>query len=225
MDTSKLRYVLLPAKYYGQENFNLYNEIYKFWSTQWSHAFKEIGLKDCLPSDEFLRQSEVSAIFLEETPVACVLFDWFDLTDPHHLAHSYFDSLNVDQKDLVKGLNLGRCLTFNYLAVDPAFRGQEISMIDLAIGLAVKRLKNSQFENAICFCRNTRKIHELLHRMGGKSEIKNVMMNGEPSDFGVFDRSSVVKASESPLENLILSLWDAKIIERNQNPLFSTIKK
>jgi hypothetical protein len=224
MTNSKLNYVVLPAKYSGAQFRSEYEAIFTFWYNRWSAAYAEIDATKVMRGDDFFRQAEVSAIFSDGKPVAAVLFDWFNLGDPAHLIHSYFESFSAANR-VTAAAQLGQCLAFNNLAVDPAYRRQGVSMVDLAIGLAVKRFEASSFPNAICFCRNTRKINELLYRMGGSTLFADLKINGEESDFGVFDRHSIEKARLSPFDPLISELWDGRTMVSAPFELFELNKK
>jgi hypothetical protein len=224
MDASKLQLVILRSK--DSKEPALQSEIYSFWHQHWSQTYREIGRSELLHADDFLRQEEVAALFYDKKPIASILFDWLDVTNPVHQKHSFFYPLD-DQKiaNLSEKFQLKSCIVFNFLAVDQAWRKNEISIADLILGLAVKRFESSNFKNVIAFCRNTRKANELMHRHGGISAIKDLLVNSESSDFGVFNRSSILDAEKNSYHELIQKLWKNRIMERSRHPQFKKPKQ
>jgi len=223
MQTSQYQYVCLPTKWPPKKHSALLDAMFNFWHKSWLETYGEAGLRKTLSADDFFKHSESSAIFLNGQVVALLLFDCFDSSNPIHLESSYFEGLSSSNKLELSAMRIGNCLTFGQLAVAPAFRKAAVPLTDLIVGLGVLRLAKSGFAGALAMSRNSRKIHLLVHRLGGRSLFHNLIVNNEPCDLGLFTPNEVPAVLANPLGNYIRDLWERRILIPNDQKPFSKI--
>ncbi len=208
---SQLKLVIVPGRISSPKIREHRKELYSFWKKNWSQTFNEINIKFNGESDDFCRQFEVLGIMHDTKVVGCVLIDVFDIHDFTNSHHSYFNKFsnetilnmqNTIKEDLV--------FTLNYLTVDSEYR-KHLIFPDILVGLVIKRMYESNLSTIITYTRNTRRTNKLAYRFGAKTIQSNLSVNGEPSDFVFFDRSSYQYVIQHQSAQLIESLWTRRI--------------
>lgn len=199
----KIQYHILPGKFGSLINRPLFSEMFSFWKKQWEPLVKGLAGLSVFKSDDFLRQFEITAISYEGQIVGVLCLDLFDLNNDIHLDHSYFSWLQSN--DLRIFQNFGYSLVINQLTVAKLWRG-EFGIADLLVGLAVKRMKQSNFDRTICYTRNFRRTNTLAERWGAHAILDDQLVHNEPSTYYEFPKDcfSIV---DHPLKGVVDYLW------------------
>lgn len=207
----EIQYCVLPGRYSGSAHRSLYSDLYRFWRVSWAKAFFEINKQVSLPVNEFFRHEEVTCLTYKNSVVACALIGYFDIDNPVHLEHQYFENYPEEVLHKIKSLsNSMPVFTFGYLAIDPTYRKDHM-LADIIVGLAVRRIQESENPLMITYTRNSRKTNDLGYRLGAKAIAKNHIANGESSDFIYFDSSSMQTVLHNEAINQINDLWRRRV--------------
>lgn len=223
---NELYFVEVPGKNPSRAFQGYYTRIYEFWHAHWLRTFGEVNGITRLHSDEFCRQSEVSALFLERDPVAVFLYDWFDLRNAAHLEHSYFSRFPDIVLETLRQMEIAEVMIINYLAVAENWRRTQnhVSLADVMMGLAVKRFVNSRFRYIVAYARNSRRTNDLMYNFGAVPVHQNLVAHREPSDFVLFDRHRLNFRVEPAVTDLIERLWSARMSDHGKLGVFESQK-
>jgi hypothetical protein len=221
-----MKYYSLPGKYFGTSYQYEYNLIYNFWLEQWSKAYAEIGLTDCLDSTEFCRHEEVTGLLFDGKVVAIGLIDYFNTDFLVHRLHRNFKNYNAEMFEKIKTVSKSEpirtfgYLTINYNAIEKRYRSN-YNLADLILGLSVLKTYNLNNKVMIAYTRNTKKANDIGYRLGAKPLIQDLNINGEPSDFVYFDLSSYEYIKNHEAYEQMDNLWKHKVYVPSTNIEFS----
>jgi hypothetical protein len=223
----KIQYVLMSSKTVSPALQKIYDQAFNLWHKQWSQIFSEKGSAEELSSDQFLRQSEVSAIVIDDKVVAVFLFDWLDVSNSVHLKHSYFKPFPKEVIDGLLASKFNEVFICSHLVVDPEYRKSKSAMpvAKLTVGLCLKRFKESRFKYLISYSRNSRRTNEMGYSFGALPFMQNLTAWDEPADFMYATKKSVSEAVPGPLTETISRLWTNRIQDTPDSQLIKPINK
>ena len=220
----ELQVCILPGNYSGMEFSSIYEDVFNFWHLQWSKTFSALKVPFSTKSDEFSRHEEFIAILHSGKVIACALAGYFNLANSVHRAHTYFSEYSQDIVTKIRNLAADNpVFTLGYLTIDLKFRRRIIA--DLVLGIQVRRIQESLHPLMIAYTRNSKGMHNLSYRLGGKPLAQNLQMKNEPADFVYFDKSSMQVLIQHEEYSQINRLWQNKIYIPSLNILTKTHSK
>lgn len=121
MNKQTFSYTLLPLRPPLLAYSELYREAYRCWLQVWESVYRKFDIPHLFFSDNFSRQDEVSAIYLEGRCIGVTMHRIVDFSIFDFSRDSYF--VDWTSEDIDKLLAHGpKIFLANHLAVDPAFR-------------------------------------------------------------------------------------------------------
>lgn len=191
-----------------------YLSAYEYWHLNWSTTMQKKEKNFILASDSFLRQEEILILYYFDEPIAMVALDYFRLDIAPHQNHSY--AKNIPEKAL-QSISLKQdCefMTFSQLLVTKVLI-DKILVSDLISSLAIFRLLFSKMPQALCYTRNRGRVNKLSQRWGGEVLVENFILNDEPSDFLIFDRTSFHKSKLDNIKEIAKKVWSTALFENS----------
>jgi hypothetical protein len=216
--TYRMQCYILPAQgcWCDKKYFEYYELAYKLWHDVKLHALQhESNLKNIqeLDSDDFLRQHEIIALFLDKEPVGMIGVNWMDLSSAAYLDHTYF-SCNYSNQALNK---LRESMHQQVMVVEQCMVARDwrkrkigIGISEILLGLSMLRFLDSAATALISCPRNNRGMHKSFYRLGALSLEKNHLLYGSPSDIILITRENARLSTDQQVANLTKWLWSKK---------------
>jgi hypothetical protein len=184
-------------------------QAYRCWQQVWSETFRELDGVERVHSDEFTRQHEIGALFLNDVCIGLTGYRWVDLSLPLHQDDSYFKvwpkaPLRRLQRD---GSNV--CIG-SHLTVLPAWRGRrgDISVKEILLALSVRRFQASSADVLAGTMRNDRAMNVLGFRLGFTALFQDAVLHGVGVDLVAFYRDIGARRTATPeLDEIVDELW------------------
>ncbi|MGA9520145.1 MAG: hypothetical protein WBV82_01695 [Myxococcaceae bacterium] len=188
----------------------LIDEAYRCWRRVWSDTLEELDGVTRISSDQFTRQHEIGALFLDKQCIGLSTFRFVDLRVPCMRDDSYFEVWpETALKALVRdGPHI--CIG-SQLTVAPEWRrgASGLPVKDLLLGLAVQRFLESRTNTMTGLMRNNRNMNELAYRLGAEPLMRGSTLHGVEVDLVAFRRHRQMLWADDPkLQRLQSGLWE-----------------
>ncbi|WP_108917967.1 hypothetical protein [Methylosinus sporium] len=205
-----LRVVSLPGSDPSPEQLRDYNSAYATWRTVWLETFRELEGAERLYSDEFCRQNEILCIFRERECLAMGLMRWTNLELQSARDDSQLGAWPVDALENVASHG-SRIIIASRLTLHPLARGGALGlpMMDVIIGLMIRRMLESGAHAMLGAPRTDRGVHRACYRLGGTPLVPGVIRHNAPIDLIAFFPQKVTEGEE-PVAGAVRYLWDFK---------------
>ena len=186
---------------------------YAMWQDQWLNTLREVAGTSRLFSDEFTRQDEIGALFLDGHCVAVTALRWIDRSTIIGREDSYFEPWPPHAFTSVGNGLVG--ISSNTI-VHPEWRGADVKLsedganaalrIPLAIlALTQRRFTESRVSLIVGIARNDRAMNQIGAALGGW-KVGQILVHGAESDLMCLPRTS------PPAEGAIVDwLWTHRI--------------
>jgi hypothetical protein len=183
-------------------------QAYRCWHEVWSETFHQLDGVERVHSDEFTRQHEIGALFLNDVCIGLIGHRWIDLSLSFHQDDSYFkvwpkNALRLLQRD---GSNV--CIG-SHLTVLPAWRGRQggTSVKDLLLALSIRRFLASSADALAGTMRNDRAMNVLSYDLGFTPVFEGAIHHGVKVDLVAFYRDVLVRPPTTAAEERMEELW------------------
>lgn len=212
---SDLSFVLCPGNMPEASYLELYKEIYECWSTVWSEAFNELGVKKRLLSDAFTRQDLIGATFFKKKCIGMFFMRWTDATRIDFAADSYFQIWGEEHLKTLCSRG-EKIIVSSNLTVHPMARGEKLGFSgkDLIIGMTVQTFLQSKAHAMTGAMRVDRGANKATARWGSTTIASRV-----PCEYGEdntelvgFFRDDIAKSPRHELADLTELLWEKRLI-------------
>jgi hypothetical protein len=189
----------------------VYAASYACWKKVWLATFKELDGAQRIFSDDFTRQTKISAILYGERCVALGFLRSIDFTYPTSPEDSYFKVWSDDA--LAKLVEDGKSvLVASNLTVDPDYRGDVgggIHLKNLVVGLVTKNLIHSSHDVMTGTMRCDRGAHRSAYLYGATPIQAGVTHHGVDVDLVGFYRRRIEKES-TQIDLFVERLWKSR---------------
>lgn len=209
--SESLQLVVLPGVNPSQKMRTYYDLAYAHWENIWEKTLREVDGANAFFSDNFTRQDEVYALFIDLQCVAMVCHRFVDLGRKSNRKDSYFQAWPEETLDkLVQYGN--RVLIGSQISVDPNYRGrhQGISLKDLVSGISMWRMRQMDIDALPGTMRADKNMQQFLYEAGAVPLQKGVTFHGLPADLVAFHPQVMPVNLPAPTEQLIETLWAKK---------------
>lgn len=190
-----LAYYILPGTYKKIDYYlKLHNQLYNFWSSNWSKVFSSLTNPTEIKNSEFRRQSYIGALMSDSSDViGLTLHTVFNLESLADCNHHYFSCNYSDQflKEL-KNKPLTKVVSIEYLTVSENYRKGELgfSAAKYLVALAHRLQLLLRAEASISSCRKDFKVDKLEMQFGGQP------LNPPGSKYGVETQNLITYSSD-----------------------------
>lgn len=210
----RLKYHIFSGNPTGPEQVELYNSVYQFWHSVWSHTFSELdGLKE-LYSDDFVRQSEKTFLTYNGEIIAYFSHTWFNLDLLADQNHSYFVPYQKEYVDKMKEMGFKDVMVMGWLSVHPKWRKNSMGSLiaESILRQAYFRFLESESDALIAYTRNDRKINQLCYQYGSRCLKSNLRGHNVDIDLIYTLKDDVKDHSDELIRKTCNRLWQNKII-------------
>jgi hypothetical protein len=192
---------------------------YRCWQEVWSETFRDLDGVVRVYSDEFTRQHEIGALFLNNVCIGLTGFRWVNLSGAASLDDSYFKvwpktPLRLLQRD---GPNV--CIGSN-LTVLANWRGRlhGPSVKELLLALSIERFLASPADALAGTMRNDRGMNALSYQLGFTALLEGAVHHGVAVDLVAFYRDArAAHPKPAGLHEVVEELWaDAQRRSRDE---------
>jgi hypothetical protein len=198
----------------------IYNEIYRVWRSTWEIGVKELYGSETLPSDHFIRQDIVAAVFKGDECLASCCYRLINLKIPAHCDDSWFKPW---PQEIIKEIAMQTPLALmpSWLTVNPSYRykesGYPIHLARLMMEVLNFMTINYNAQVAFGVSRNDRSVNKLLKHIGGVDPVrKDVQYEGFYVDLFKFSQHELaLRIPEFSIE--VHKLWRDRIDLTIQN--------
>jgi len=172
---------------------------YQCWYRVWSQTFRELDNSETLFSDDFSRQDEIGALFLDEACLGLSGFRWVDLSLPITRHDSYFRAWPAHVLAQVAATTPRVCVGSN-LAVAPEWRGvrSPARVSEVLLTNAVRRFHNSDAQLMLGTMRNDKGMHVLSYRLGARPLARGLTFHNVNVDLIAFTRTGMAAFPPEP---------------------------
>lgn len=213
-ELKQLRLVITKCFSPSTADLPVYNEIYRVWRTVWEVGVRELYGQKSLPSDQFIRQDFVAAIFREDTCLASCCYRLINLTIPAHVDDSWFKPW---PRQLVIDLaaSTPMALMPSWLTVSPEFRRKErgypIHLARVMMEVLNYITVHQGAQIAFGVSRNDRSVNKVLRHIGGIEPVRrDVLYEGFSVDLFKFTREEL-EARLPQFSSEVHKLWRERI--------------
>jgi hypothetical protein len=176
----------------------LLTEAYDCWATVWREAFYELEGATVVHSDNFSRQDEIAAFFVEDQCIALIGHRFVDLREPMVHDDSYFRAWPKDALERAAAHG-SRAFISNILTVRPEWRNSSgVDLKELCMGFSVKRFLQTSADCWIGQPRNNRGVTAVCYRLGCEALETEVPLHGVTVDLLAFYRATSKRGLLSP---------------------------
>lgn len=205
-----LDYHLINTRNPGTQYQELCEKAYLFWYESWLRTFNQLGVRERqnLFADDFLDR-EVGVLTFKKEPVGLFFNNWFDVSRPSIINHSYFKNYPQEVKSYLQKDICNKVMVLSYMTLSEDWRrGQtDIPISELLFSLGVKRFEYSQADTLIGYIRTDQRTHEIFYRHGGQKISQSVAYN-VGVDFCTLSKDSMSLSSLPGVAVAADFLWD-----------------
>lgn len=165
-DKRKLRFVVMPTRFYPPECHDDMSKAYQCWRQVWGHAFQtEMNVKDDLYSDNFTRKSHVACLFFGDEPLGVCTTNVLDLTLAQDLDDSYFKVFPETVMEKLK-LESKLVITCCNATINFTFRKNRLGLpgLDLLFGMMIHYLKSTPADVILGTARLEKGVEKVCYR-------------------------------------------------------------
>ncbi len=195
MQMSDFSYVILPGRFYKDEEKPLFEKAYRFWRENWDAVYKELNAGFKVNPDDFFKQDFIPVIVHEENIVAIHLYSLYDIRSDVSLEHSYLShNFNHSYFEDLRRKNIEKVMSMESLFVNPAYRKSKtgISMVHVLGSLGQRVFLNYTDAHAIIApARNDNKVSNVAYEIGFEPIQREVTLNNVPVDLLICRRDKV----------------------------------
>ena len=185
---------MLPGRpeYVAPERSGLWSDAHDLWLVTRVQAMREQGASATVRSDELIEQDEIAVLERAGAPVGVYAWRSFDVTiaaNRNHRGLADFPARVVDQV----AAEHRRILIAGHLCVAPSERGGKsgVALADVLVSVSILRLRRGPESAALVRTRNSRHMHALAYRHGGR-KLGEVQAYGDASDVVIFDATATL---------------------------------
>lgn len=165
-DKRKLRFVVMPTRFYPAEAHDDYQKAYNCWKEVWSYTFQEeMNLKETLFSDNFTRHTHLMCLFFGDEPLGVCTSNSFDLSLKQDLDDSYFRVFPPDVMEKLKAESR-LAITCCNATIGFEFRKNKLGIpaLDLLFGMMIHYLKSTPADVLLGTARLEKGVNKVCYR-------------------------------------------------------------
>ena len=209
-----LKFYFFPGNYCGADYRQIVEDAYSMWNLVWSETFEELDGNPSLFSDDFTRQDEIGALFVNETCAGVIFLNYVNLDHSRFKKDSYFkiwskediNELTKDGNKVIIGSNITVHKDFRQKMVE----GERVK--NVVLRQAVNKLIQKDYDVMTGTMRCNRGMDTLAQSMGGQEISNNVIHHGvNVSLMGFYSKTSRESQSSTNLK-----LWTNRVEIKNK---------
>ena len=135
-----------------------------------------------MPSDDFTRKDEITALFHEWECIGTAAIRWVDLSSPICRDDSYFAIWSDATIEAAIAHGPRICIASSFVVATPWRRARGGRVRDLLGALVVERFQQSQADTLVATVRNDHGMNALCYKLGLIPLARNAILHGVPVD-------------------------------------------
>jgi len=215
-DMNRMRLILMPGKSPPPHLDEYYLKAYECWRQVWKDTFVELNGNDQIYSDDFVRQDEVCAIFLDDICLATTFFNWVDFRFPTAQDDSYFKVWTIDAIAKLTKHN-PVVLVCSYFTLNLKCRrgALGLNMKEILLSAIVRRFQDTDVRSMTGTVRNNRGVNTVCYRHGAEPLEKDLTLHGVEVDLLAFYQETVSLSSDPVVAKVVNHMWDRRITSKD----------